>query len=726
MLKQNMRQIKKGDEKFRTMLENMRYKDCTWSDIEFLRSRISSTVPGRPSVCSKEFRNVSVITTRNLLKDTMNTLGSKRFAEETGQKLSYFYSEDEIAMESNNSDRPRIKGKTHAHVINKDMQRDLWHQMPSTTKKHVAGRLGLCVGMPVLIRNNSATELGITNGQEAAVHAWQTALGMRGQPILDAVFVELIKPPAPVKLPGLPLNIVPILPTTNSQLLCSLRGGTKVLINRTQVEMLPNFAMTDFASQGKTRDFNVVDLQACRSHQSMYTALSRGTCAEGTILLRDFSPSIVMNGISGRQRQEFRELALLDEITDLRYNGNLPVGIFGIHRKELIASYRAWKGNNYVPEEMHKSLQWNTDRPWMEDDTPHLEWELIDTDSDLKKGKNKVQEEKMDPFKLFVRAVGSNTLKRKLDIKDEYNGVMPVKKSRIARTENPDRDMDKMEGEDEEEPEHMLGSPPGSQWSNNSCAYDSLLCILYHIWNDDPSKWSAYFQSPENRTTTQAFTPGFQNCKNGISTLEEVRDDWRHDMNRFDSDEFEYGGFCSVLNLIDTMFAFRNPVCTFIRRCINCNNTRRNNLSRYTASILVTCDTIGSSVQSWISGTASTIAESNTCSTCQQEFSARVTLADENDHILFVTFAEHNHIEVNRELNIPVGLGQNTKCYSLVGLIYYGGAHFTSRIIQNQSVWYHDGMTTGTMSSLEGQFDEIEDLLHRGTKCLVAAVYIVQ
>ncbi|KAJ3526701.1 hypothetical protein NMY22_g10064 [Coprinellus aureogranulatus] len=100
MLKQNMRQVKKGDEAFRTMLENMRYKDCTWDDIHFLRSRISSNLPGHSSICSPEFRNVSVITTRNLLKDTMNDIGSRRFASESNQELSHFYSEDCIAIQS--------------------------------------------------------------------------------------------------------------------------------------------------------------------------------------------------------------------------------------------------------------------------------------------------------------------------------------------------------------------------------------------------------------------------------------------------------------------------------------------------------------------------------------------------------------------------------------------------------------------------------------------------
>ena len=48
ILHENMRQKKQGtdDGKLRTCLENMRYKACTPDDIAFLRTRLSSSVPG--------------------------------------------------------------------------------------------------------------------------------------------------------------------------------------------------------------------------------------------------------------------------------------------------------------------------------------------------------------------------------------------------------------------------------------------------------------------------------------------------------------------------------------------------------------------------------------------------------------------------------------------------------------------------------------------------------
>jgi hypothetical protein len=68
ILRENMRQKtqSKDDDKLRKALENMRYKDCTLADIQFLRSRITSQLPGRPSITSPDFKFVSIITAKNM------------------------------------------------------------------------------------------------------------------------------------------------------------------------------------------------------------------------------------------------------------------------------------------------------------------------------------------------------------------------------------------------------------------------------------------------------------------------------------------------------------------------------------------------------------------------------------------------------------------------------------------------------------------------------------
>ena len=77
--------------------------------------------------------------------------------------------------------------------------------------------------------------------------------------------------------------------------------------------------MTDYALQGKTRPFNLVNLHNFRTHQTYYTAMSRSSSADGTLILQGFDPSKITGKISGALRQEFRELELLDNIINKDY-----------------------------------------------------------------------------------------------------------------------------------------------------------------------------------------------------------------------------------------------------------------------------------------------------------------------------------------------------------------------------------------------------------------------
>jgi hypothetical protein len=113
--------------------------------------------------------------------------------------------------------------------------------------------------MPVMICANSATELSITKGQEAVVHSWDSTADSKGKNVLNTLFVQLLNPPTDVNIDGLSQHVVPLMknsvPTS-----VQLPDDTCLNISQNQVEVLPNFAMTDYALQGKTRLQNVVDL----------------------------------------------------------------------------------------------------------------------------------------------------------------------------------------------------------------------------------------------------------------------------------------------------------------------------------------------------------------------------------------------------------------------------------------------------------------------------------
>ncbi len=215
-----------------------------------------------------------------------------------------------------------------------------------------------------MIHLNSATELGITKGQEGYVYSWEESTGSRSQKILDILFVRLASPPEPIHIPGLPVNVVPLL-RTSSAISCMLRDDTKININRSQVEIMPNFAMTDYCSQGKTRIQNPVDLNNCRSHQSYYTVISCSASYDGILILPDytdcnhvaFDPKKIQGRCSGHLQQEFRELEILDHITTLLYEGLLPNTIYGDHRYTLIETFQKAYGPLFVPGSVDIALK---------------------------------------------------------------------------------------------------------------------------------------------------------------------------------------------------------------------------------------------------------------------------------------------------------------------------------------------------------------------------------
>jgi hypothetical protein len=72
-----------------------------------------------------------------------------------------------------------LKFTSKSTNITEEDQNMLW-DLPHSATDHNPGKLALCIGMPVMIRHNDATELCITKGQEGTVAAWQSHEGPYG------------------------------------------------------------------------------------------------------------------------------------------------------------------------------------------------------------------------------------------------------------------------------------------------------------------------------------------------------------------------------------------------------------------------------------------------------------------------------------------------------------------------------------------------------------------
>ena len=77
-----------------------------------------------------------------------------------------------------------------------------------------------------------------------------TFLEQDSRKYLQTLFVLLHKPSKPVKIDGLPVNVVPMTRTTTS-IAVTFPDGSIRKVSRTQVQVMLNFSMTDYNSQGR-------------------------------------------------------------------------------------------------------------------------------------------------------------------------------------------------------------------------------------------------------------------------------------------------------------------------------------------------------------------------------------------------------------------------------------------------------------------------------------------
>ena len=239
-------------------------------------------------------------------------------------------------------------------------------------------------------------------------------------------------------------------------------------VNRDQVPLLPNFAMTDYAAQGRTRPINIVDLEHCDTHQSIYTCLSRASTLKGTVIFRMCNQTIVTGGLKGIRggylKQEFRELELLNEITRLRWEGKLDKKVGGNTRSTLLKSYLKVYGRKKCPKNVHPALRWGKpgedDLQIDYDDDPSFVWKTPES-----------------TVKESSKATQSKGKKRKASDPEEGSHLHldvippPAKKPRKTTTRT-----------------QMFR---GLKWNSltQTCAYDSILSIISNVYFHNAHHW---------------------------------------------------------------------------------------------------------------------------------------------------------------------------------------------------------------------------------------------
>ncbi|KAF8582903.1 hypothetical protein K439DRAFT_1647404 [Ramaria rubella] len=535
--------------------------------------------------------------------------------------------------------------------------------------------------MPVLVKHNIATPCCVTNGAEGTVVGWKSSKLTKDKNVLDILFVKLKNPPMPIHLDGLPVNVVPI-GWAAQDVVCRLPNDDTLTITRQQVQVLPNFSMTDYGCQGRTRPNNVVDLGGCLTHQSYYTCLSRSASAGGT-------PNKITGGASAWLRQEFRELEILDELTKLRYERKLP------------KDYQLWKGINFVPKHVHAALL-------AEDTDCYIDKEVTDANA----SKHEKTQNKKVKFShiAYVAAQGSRPLQylshdpgknigvnknKKYNEKEDLTDI-PVKKK--AKKEHPPP------------PGQENPGPLGVQWNSttSSCAYDALITIMHLLWEENNNL--AFNTYASHNRHWQLPHSSSREVENGTITFERARDRLQQDFHRTHPCNFPINGAYTK------MFNLSIPGMVL--------NTHSGN------SLSVICD-----ILNWDRGASlagfSESPENHTVQQWYQVLTTKRTTARRCFVPELVVFHITNAymIEISHNM-ITQDTHDNHESLSLAGIVYYDAMrqHFVARVVDKQGdIWYHDGINTRNRCVYEGNvsaFDSTQLRIYKGCIGITATLLI--
>ncbi|KAH9848083.1 hypothetical protein C2E23DRAFT_871375 [Lenzites betulinus] len=658
-------------QRFKTALENMRYCRCTKEDINLLLTRVCRSAA-----------DISIITALNATK-------AEDFARMCGQQLTSF----EFASIR------RAQREYTSNDIGPNMQRVLW-QLPPTLTEHHSGILMLCRGMPVLLKYNEATELCATNGAEATVIDWHSHSISGGRQVLDVLFVELTNPPRTVQLPGLPVNVIP-LTRNKKRVSCTLPANNmKISITREQVMVLPNFAMTDFASQGRTRIYNVVHLKHCKNHQSIYTCLSRSSSLDGTIILDMFDTAKIRGGTSADLRQEFRELELMDDITKMRLDGILPPHVHGTSRAPLLTSFRAWKGARYVPSHVHAAIDWS-DVPESEIAPCHDMTTALTAlyPSQISGSASAVNNEKN---KSLGSSVNARDPIRKRSRPGEQWTSRPTKRPKTIDPTAYDIDPLPQLAPLAHSDTNVSRARVGLVWDCNnwSCAYDSILTFLINLYADIGADLFSGV-SPGN-IFMDLIRTRLPLCATDNGAPETMRDAFRDVLSLRSPIRFPRHGqtMAAVSDVISSLFYCSVPFARGRMTCVACSFDSVHVVDvTHSYAWYLTPAAFRTHFPGQASLTSSEYIEclltagiNAHCSTCHSMNVVHILLEHAPPLIALETSVV---VPIRAEAMLQLPIGQRVHTWRLAGAIYHGFDHFTMRYVDIQGLtWYHDGDIT--------------------------------
>ncbi len=110
--------------------------------------------------------------------------------------------------------------------------------------------------------------------------------------------------------------------------------------------------------------------------------------------------------------------------------------------------------------------------------------------------------------------------------------------------------------------------PVGCKWSNNSCTYNSMVFIMFNLWNSDRPRHGGAFEHSDN-IWMRTLGTSFSKFVNREYMLEAVRDYFRRGLQREFPDTFVFGRFVSVEAVMFKLMMGNDIFETVLHKCPN-------------------------------------------------------------------------------------------------------------------------------------------------------------
>lgn len=319
-LKKNMRQA--GDKEYADLVQRVRIGKGTGNssahaipgsttDYKVLCGRLLKNIRAASPDELRNFDNAPVIVAERNLRDHINVRRTFTDARRLGVACHIYAAQH----------------RRNKKDVSEDIQRRLCKYNPPAaegghTNRDLIGELPLFPGLKVMITENVAINFKVVNGAEGWVESIAYTVNTADQRVLECVYVKI--PGCGQIAPECDVDVVPIFPSATS-FDYAVSGSRTFRVQRLQVPLLPAYAYTDYKSQGRSLEYAIVDLAACRSLQSVYVMLSRVKSLQGLAILRPFPDTKIRLNMSGEVRAEFDRLERIAETTRQDYNRQMTV-----------------------------------------------------------------------------------------------------------------------------------------------------------------------------------------------------------------------------------------------------------------------------------------------------------------------------------------------------------------------------------------------------------------